>query len=89
MKSDNFKEFMQAEQVDLPVTKKLDPHDPKDVLKAIGLGILYIGVGGIQLALLIGFIALFFYYPLPMLALTVFIGIFFNPLKTNKFRRNL
>lgn len=78
MKSDNFKEFIQAEQVDFEVTKKLEP---RDVLKAIGLGILYITVGGIQLALLIGFIALFFYYPLPMLALTVFIGIFFNPLR--------
>lgn len=75
MNQNNFKEFMQAEQIDFKVTKKTS------VLKAIGLGILYITVGGIQLALLIGFISLFFYYPLPMLALTVFIGIFFNPLR--------
>lgn len=75
MNQDNFKEFMQAEQIDFEVTKKTN------ILKAIGLGILYITVGGIQLALLIGFISLFFYYPLPMLALTIFIGIFFNPLR--------
>lgn len=75
MRQNNFKEFMQAEQIDLEVTKKTD------ILRTIGLGILYITVGGIQLALLIGFISLFFYYPLPMLALTIFIGIFFNPLR--------
>lgn len=75
MKSDNFKEFMQAEQYEVEVIERTS------ILKTIGSGILYITVGGIQLALLIGFISLFFYYPLPMLALTIFIGIFFNPLR--------
>lgn len=75
MNQDNFKEFMQAEQYEVEITERTS------ILKTIGLDILYITVGGIQLALLIGFISLFFYYPLPMLALTIFIGIFFNPLR--------